>query len=156
MYGVPKIMKPVKSLHKDFFSDNVNHVSIGTLSQKQIDFIEEKCPDYIGLLKPTTDIIFWKDRIKHTELHRDDFMSDIAYNNCFESIPDIIKSPDYISIHPKDHSLIFIKELSAHISVAIRISPNGSMAFRTMYPITEAQLQNYITKNRAWKYPNTA
>ena len=83
-------------------------------------------------------------------------MSDIAYNNCFESIPEIIKFPDYISVHPKDHSLIFIKELSAHISVAIRISPNGNMAFRTMYPITDAQLQNYITKNRAWKYPNTA
>ena len=111
-------MKPVKSLHTDFFSDNTNHVCIGNLSQEQIDFIEKKCPDYIGLLKPTTDIIFWKDRIKHIELHRDDFMSDIAYNNCFESIPDIIKCPDYISIHPKDHSLIFIKELSAHISVA--------------------------------------
>lgn len=146
-------MKPVKTLTPNIFSDKTNFVSLGRLPQTHIDFIEEKCPDYIGRLSPNTDIIFWKDRIKHTEQHRDDFISDIAYQNCFENIPDIIQHPDYISVHPKDHSITFIKELSTHISVAIRVSPNGGLAFRTMYPITDAQLQNYINKNRAWKLP---
>ncbi len=96
--------------------------------------------------------MFWKDRIKHTELHKNDFISDIEYYNCFESIPEIIHNPDYLSVNPKDNSISFIKDFSAHVSVAVRVSLDGKLSYRTMYPIMDAQLDNYIRRNRAWKW----
>lgn len=60
--------------------------------------------------------------------------------------------PDYISIHPKDKSVSFIKQYTEKVSVAIKISTDGKFVYRTMYPIDESQLINYIDNNRAWKY----
>ena len=70
----------------------------------------------------------------------------------FEDIPDIIHAPDYISIHPKKNSISFIKDYSQHVSVAVRISLDGKLSYRTMYPITDAQLQNYLNIGRAKRY----
>ncbi|MBQ8813332.1 MAG: hypothetical protein IJZ85_02380 [Lachnospiraceae bacterium] len=59
-------------------------------------------------------MLFWKDRIKHTEEHRNDFISDALFNMCMEDIPEIIQMPDYISIHPAGKSISFIKDYSQH------------------------------------------
>lgn len=66
----------------------------------------------------------------------------------------IIQNPDYISIHPSDESVSFIKDYDKHISVAIKISIDGKMVYRTMYPLTESQLNGYIENGRAWKINN--
>ena len=60
------------------------------------------------MLSADTDILFWKDRIKHTERHRKDFVSDEEYELCFEQIPDIIQNPEFISIHPNKDSISFM------------------------------------------------
>ena len=109
-----------------------------------------------GVLSPDADILFWKDRIKHTELHKADFISDNEFYNCLEQIPSIIACPDYLSVHPKDNSISFIKNFSSHISVAIRVSATGTLSYRTMYPIMDAQLTNYIDKGRAWIWKGKA
>ncbi|WP_373216137.1 PBECR2 nuclease fold domain-containing protein [Ruminococcus sp. 5_1_39BFAA] len=96
-------------------------------------------------------MIFWHDRIKHTERHKKDFSSPEEYAKCFLHIPDIIKHPDYISIHPNKDSISFIKDYADHTSVAIRISLDGKLAYRTMYPLRDSQLENYIKNGRAWK-----
>lgn len=67
-------------------------------------------------------------------------------------IPKIIQNPDYISIHPTDESVSFIKKYTKNISVAIKISTDGKMVYRTMYPLRDSQLNGYIKNNRAWKY----
>lgn len=144
--------KQVSILDPNIFSESLRCVSIGRLSSDMISFIIDKKPELSKVLRADMDILFWADRIEHTELHRDDFILDIEYENCFADIPNIIASPDYISIHPKDSSISFIKNYSDHISVAIRISPNGKMAYRTMYPITDAQLTHYIDRGFAWPY----
>lgn len=145
-------MRRVTILSADIFSESVRCVSIGRLSPDMISFIISKKPELKDILQYDKDIIFWADRIEHTELHRNDFMSDVEYDNCFADIPKIIAEPDYISVHPKDKSISFIKNYSAHVSVAVRIAPNGNMAYRTMYPITDAQLSHYIEKGFAWEY----
>jgi hypothetical protein len=131
---------------------DIKYVSIGRLSPNMVSFLVEKCPSLSGVIDSDTDILFWKDRVKHTELHKKDFISDTAYLNCFESIPSIIESPDYLSIHPKDNSISFIKDFSEHVSVAVRFSATGGLSYRTMYPIMDAQLSDYINKGRAWKW----
>ncbi|WP_461817395.1 PBECR3 domain-containing polyvalent protein [Faecalimonas sp.] len=96
-------------------------------------------------------MLFWKDRIKHTERHKKDFVSPEEYELCFEQIPDIIQNPEFISIHPNKDSISFICRFTDHISVAVRLSTDGKLSYRTMYPLRESQLYNYIKQGRAWK-----
>lgn len=138
------------------FEKGKNCISLGRLSPDIAAFLIQKATHLSGILNPNTDILFWKDRIRHTELHKDDFISDKEFYNCLEQIPTIIANPDYISVHPKDNSISFIKDFSSHVSVAVRISATGILSYRTMYPIMDAQLTNYINKGRAWVWKSKA
>lgn len=117
-----------------------------------IDFILSKKPDFAGRISSDKDILFWAARVKHTERHRRDFANDMEFEQCLKDIPKIIQCPDYISIHPTDESVCFIKKYSKHVSVAIKISTDGKMVYRTMYPLRETQLHEYVKNGRAWKY----
>lgn len=142
----------INSLDISAFENGKNFISLGKIRPKIVSFLIEKEPSLSGQLNSETEILFWKDRLRHTELHKDDFFSDNEFYNCLERIPFIISNPDYISVHKKDNSISFIKDFSAHVSVAIRISSSGSLSYRTMYPITDAQLNNYISKGSSWKW----
>lgn len=133
------------------FSNDIKFVSIGKLSEEMVEFLLEKKPSFKGRISSKTDILFWAARVKHTERHKKDFKDESEYELCLKDIPNIIQNPDYVSIHPKDESVSFIKDYSKHTSVAIKISTDGKMVYRTMYPLTDFQLQNYIANNRAWK-----
>ena len=128
-------------------------ISIGTISPELATFIAEKRPEL--QIDTSEEIKFWDNRISHTELHKDDFMSDILYEDCFKSIPDFIKNPDYIGIKKDNSSISFIKKLSQDISVVIRINAKGQLSYRTMYPLMTAQLDHYIEEGTAWKYSNS-
>ena len=137
------------------FEKGKNCVSIGKLSPDIITFLIGKAPHLSGILNSDTDILFWKDRIKHAELHKKDFISDNEFYNCLEQIPSIIANPDYLSVHPKDNSISFIKNFSSHVAIAIRISSTGTLSFRTIYPIMDAQLTNYLDNGRAWTWDSS-
>lgn len=145
-------MKIVKELSKNLFDENTSFVSLGCLHQNMIDFIVQRKPELKPLLSPKKEILFWKDRLSHTERHKKDFFSENEYELCFQQIPQILHEPDYISVHPKDNSIPFIKDFSAHVSVAIRVSTDGKLSYRTMYPLIDAQLTHYIDAGHAWKY----
>ena len=142
----------INSLDISAFENGKKFISLGKIRPEIVSFLIEKEPSVSGQLNSETEILFWKDRLRHTELHKDDFFSDNEFYNCLERIPFIISNPDYISVHKKDNSISFIKDFSAHVSVAIRISSSGSLSYRTMYPITDAQLNNYISKGSSWKW----
>ena len=125
-------------------------ISIGVIRPEFVDFFNAH--GFNGLLKYDTPIIFWKDRIEHTEEHRDEFSSDVMYKICFEEIPQIIYRPDYISIHPKESSVSFIRDYTSnHVNVAVRVTVSGGLAYRTMYPLVDATLTHYLDKSHAWK-----
>ena len=136
----------INSLDISAFENGKKFISLGKIRPEIVSFLIEKEPSLSGQLNSETEILFWKDRLRHTELHKDDFFSDNEFYNCLERIPFII------SVHKKDNSISFIKDFSAHVSVAIRISSSGSLSYRTMYPITDAQLNNYISKGSSWKW----
>lgn len=142
----------INSLDISAFENGKKFISLGKIRPEIVSFLIEKEPSLSGQLNSETEILFWKDRLRHTELHKDDFFSDNEFYNCLERIPFIISNPDYISVHKKDNSISFIKDFSAHVSAAIRISSSGSLSYRTMYPITDAQLNNYISKGSSWKW----
>ena len=111
-----------------------------------------KKPEYVERLSYDKVILFWSSRVKHSERHIGDFASPEEFYQCMEDIPMIIQNPDYISIHPKDQSISFIKDYSGHTSVAIKVAADGAMSYRTIYPLSNYQLGNYIKSGRAWKY----
>lgn len=126
-------------------------MSVGHIRKDIVESIIEKFPEFSSVLSSDTDILFWKDRIKHTERHKKDFASSEEYELCFEQIPDIIRNPEFISIHPNKDSISFICRFTDHVSVAVRLSTDGKLSYRTMYPLRESQLINYIKQERAWK-----
>lgn len=125
---------------------------MGKIKPDIIAFLEKKAPNLISKVNFEREILFWKDRLKHTELHKKDFQSDNEFYSCLENIPNIIEEPDYIGIHPKDNGISFIKDYSSHVIVAVRVSASGILSYRTMYPLMDAQLTNYIEKGFVWNW----
>ena len=143
-----------KKLDIQAFNNGLKCVSIGKLTNEVIYFLRNK---YCGNNKIINnlnecEILFWNDRIGHTEKHKENFNTPEEYYECLKSIPNIIKNPDYIGLHPNDNSIQYIKIISEIVLVAVRISHNRNASYRTMYPITDSQLNDYIRKNRAWKF----
>lgn len=117
------------------------NIKIGELTQDIIDILDLD-------LKPQ-NINVWSTRIEdHCSKHKDEYSSPSAYNQAISSIPLIIKSPDYIGLHPKNGNLQFIKKLDDISLVGVQIikNNNGNLLFRTIFPITEDKL-NYSIKN---------
>ncbi len=136
-------------IDKNIFETH-NCINIGVIRTEFVDFFNSHGLN--NVLKYNTPIVFWEDRVKHTDEHKDDFMSDIMYQMCFKEIPDIIYRPDYIGIHPKKKSISFIRDYTSnHINVAIRVTISGGLAYRTMYPLMDATLTHYIDTKHAWK-----
>ena len=136
-------------LNKGIFSKK-DKISLGVIRKEFVDFFNTHGLN--GILKYDTPIIFWAERIEHTETHKNDFVSDTIYELCFEEIPNIINEPDYISIHPKKNSVSFIRNYSSnHVNVAIRVTVSGGLAYRTMYPLIDAMLTHYMDTDHAWR-----
>ncbi len=93
----------------------------------------------------------WSERFEHIEKHKNNFENEEMFDMCVEMIPEIIKNPDVIGVREKDNSIQFIKEIENNILVAIRLNTKGNLSFRTMYPITDSQKENYIKKGTAWR-----
>ena len=94
----------------------------------------------------TDEVVITNNQIEHIKERHEDVLETIL-----ENMKEIIENPDYISIHPNDESVSFIKKFDQNISVAIKVSTAGDMVFRTMYPLRESQLNNYIASGRCWK-----
>jgi len=114
------------------------YVKIGKLSQEVIDLL--------GLKLIECDIIMWEDKFEYIHKHITDFKSEENFYNCISKIPETIASPDYIGLHPSKNSIEYIKRIDELVIIAIRIK-NGKLALKTMFPLTEAQLEDYIKSN---------
>lgn len=121
----------VKQLESGF-----TNIKIGELSESTIKLLclnRDKC-----------DIIMWEDRFKYIHKHICDFKTKEDFNICISCIPEIVSNPDYIGKHPTKNSLEFIKQIDELMIVVVRIKNKGDLAFRTAYPLTNEQLQDYI------------
>lgn len=124
---------------------------IAELSKEQVEFIKQKQPDIFDRIQ-NNSIIMWDDRLEHIQKHRLDFQDIYEFDDYISQIPEIIKNPDYIGFKDKNNSLQFIKAFTDNILVAVRVTNNGELSFRTMFKITDSQLNDYIRKGTAWKY----
>ncbi|NMC56957.1 MAG: hypothetical protein GYA50_07045 [Eubacteriaceae bacterium] len=122
-------------------------IKIGELKQDMIDLLSLNC-------KPK-NIILWEDKIEYIKKHINDFELGIdQFNECVAQIPQIIDEPDYIGMHPSKNSIEFIKRLSTLVIVAVRFKQSGNLAFRSFYPLSETQLNDYIKSGTVVRYNN--
>ena len=120
---------------------NKKSVKIGELSQEVIDILNLD-------MKPR-NIYMWPDRLMHCEKHKDDFASEAEYYKSMESIPSIIKNPDFVGIHPNNKGIFYIKKIDSNCLVGITMD---SLLFRSMYPIKESKLDSYIKQGRIYPF----
>ena len=114
-------------------------IKIGELSQSVINTL--------NLDSNPRNIYMWPDRLAHCEKHKPDFKSDEEYYRSMESIPEIIKNPDYVGLHSNNKGIFYIKKLESNCLVGVTMD---SLLFRSMYPIKESKLNNYIEKGKVF------
>lgn len=140
----------LEELFQIFQNTDTKCISVGEFDIEKISFIKEKCPEALDNIKKYT-ILLWKERIEHIEKHSYD-VSGLSAEEMINLIPDILKNPDYIGCKPNENDFQFIKKFRNNILVAVRANKKNNLIFRTMYTITESQLNDYIKKGKAWKF----
>jgi|SRR6056297_1870136 len=70
------------------------------------------------------------------------------HNNEFEQyiekLPEIIREPTYIGVHPKRGGIEFIKKYKENVLVAVRVSQKKVLYVRSIYCITEDKVKRYL------------
>lgn len=99
-------------------------------------------------LKPQ-NINIWSTRIQeHCEKHKSEYSSPSSYNQAVNSIPLILKEPDYVGLH-KNGNIQYVKRLDDISLVGIQIlRGSGHLLFRTIFPISETKLNNSIKSGK--------
>lgn len=117
------------------------NIKIGELSQEVIDLLNLD-------LKPQ-NINIWSTRIQeHCEKHKEEYSTPSAYNQAVSFIPTIIENPDYVGLH-KNGNIQYVKKLDDISLVGIQIlKGSGHLLFRTIYPISEVKLNNFLKSGK--------
>ena len=118
---------------------------------KQVGQINQRVIYLLKLnIESGTPIYLGDSNIKHMLLsHPDD------YNKYKDKITDIINSPEYVGINPKDQSIEYVKTFSVEnksVKVAIRVSSSGVHFARTLYARDISKVDKFIQKGYLVKY----
>lgn len=97
----------------------------------------------LGLsVNENTPILLGKSNIQHmTQSHPEDYARYGQY------IGDILDSPDYVGINPKDNSIEYVKEFCINnefVKVAVRISNSGTLYARSLYVLNTNRVRNFV------------
>lgn len=115
---------------------------------KVVGKIDQRVVDLLGLSDaPDTPILLGKTNVEHMKNeHPEDF------EKYFHELENIIKSPDYVAMHPKDGSVQYIKIIDVHVIVGVRVSSKGIYFARSIYGIKERRFENYSRAGTIKKY----
>lgn len=108
-----------------------------------VGHLEQKVIDLLGLSLPAGHpIMLGPSNIEHMRReHPDDF---VKY---FHQLRYILASPDYVSFHPNDGSIQYIKILDAHVLVAVRVTGQGNLYARTLFTMSDKKIEKYKKGN---------
>lgn len=112
---------------------------------KQVGKISSQVISVLGLnIAADTPIFIGASNIAHMQnSHPAD------YAKYGEKIPDILGSPDYVRINPKDGSIEYVKEYkidSEFVKVAVRVSAGGNLYARSLYVLNNNRVYDFISK----------
>lgn len=127
-------------------AENNNPIKIGELNSNVIKALDLDCSP--------RNIILTADRIYHCEKHKSEYKDESSYNKSIESIPEIISNPDYIGFNESNNSVQYVKKLEDTTLIAVRISYKGALKLRTVFPLTEFDLNKKIALKKLIPYNN--
>lgn len=110
---------------------------VGYICEKVIALLNLKIQDNTPIYLGETN----KEHMKKKHPHE--------YSKYFDEISNIIMSPDYVAINPKDESVEFVKEFNLsneHVKIAVRISKSGKFFARSLYVLNPSRVANFISK----------
>ena len=73
------------------------------------------------------------------------------YVEYLHDIPDIIKNPDYIGVHPRQGGIEFVKVFDENLMVSVRPSVKGTFLVRSVYIVSRERVQSYLQKGTLFK-----
>lgn len=139
-------MKDKLDINSILKADNNNPIKIGELNNEVINALNLNCSP--------RNILLTADRIYHCEKHKEQYKNEDSYNKSIESIPEIIKDPDYIGFNETNNSVQYVKKLEDTTLVAVRVSYKGSLKLRTVFPLTEFDLNKKLVLKKLIPYNN--
>ena len=109
------------------------------MKARQVGIIDEKTINLLGLtLEPGTPILLGESNLKHMQGSHPE-----AYQKYFSRLEDILASPDYVNLNPKDGSIKYIKTIDEHVVVGVRVSTKGNAFARTIFTFEDWKLKQY-------------
>lgn len=121
-------------------AENNNPVKIGELNYKVINTLNLDCSP--------RNIMLTAERIYHCEKHKSQYKNENSYIKSMENIPEIIKNPDYVGFNRSNNSIQYVKQLEDATLVAVRISYKGDLKLRTVFPLTEFDINKKINSGK--------
>lgn len=125
------------------------------MTLKKVGEIDNKTIKLLGLsLTPNTPVFIAETNIDHIKSeHPQDFMK---YGHELENI---ISKPDYVSLHPTNGSIQYIKvffdnEKEEHVLVAVRTSKRGIFFIRSLFVMNDDKVRSYNRRNMLKPYKN--
>lgn len=119
---------------------------IGTIKKEVIKILDLN-------LNCETPIYIGESNYRHMfEKHKADFVKFGAY------IDNIIESPDFVGINPRDKSIEYVKEFKIEdefVKVAVRVSGRGKYFVKSMYSIPGYKVKNFLHIKRFKKLTNS-
>lgn len=117
---------------------------------KTIGYFSKEIVDLLNLdVAYGTPIFIGESNIEHIK-NRHPY----EYDKYFDSIEEILNSPDYVGLNPKDNSVAYVKEYqinSEFIRVAVRITPNKKCYAKTLHLLSTCNAERYIKKGTLMK-----
>lgn len=112
---------------------------------EQVGKIKSQVINALGLnLAVDTPIFIGESNIAHMKSsHPSDFAKYGA------SIAEILDSPDYARVNPKDGSIEYVKEYKIdgdYVKVAVRVSCGGNLYARSLYILNSNRVKAFIAK----------
>jgi hypothetical protein len=111
----------------------------------KVGVITAEVIEALGLsISPNTPIYIGKTNIDHMlTSHPDDY---VKYGSF---IGDIVSTPDYVGLNPKDCSIEYVKEFQIDeefVKVAVRVSTNEFYFARSLYILNKERVYNFIAR----------
>ncbi len=112
---------------------------------EQVGRLSSNVVNTLGLNIPVdTPIFIGVSNITHMKSNHPSY-----YAKYGASIPNILESPDYARINPKDNSIEYVKEYKIDgefVKVAVRVSGGGILFARSLYVLNSNRAQAFIAK----------
>ncbi len=118
-------------------------IQVGSLSSRVIALLNLNDPADVPILLGDSNIA-------HMQSSHPD-----AYKKYGGTIPDILKSPDYVGLNPSDGSIEFVKEYkidNEFVKVAVRVSGGGHLFARSIYVLNSNRVENFIKRGTLKKF----